>query len=1040
MPQAAPAVAPGEKPQHVYLVDGSGYIFRAFHALPPLTRPDGTPVGAVLGFTNMLMKLLDETDADHIAVIFDAARRNFRNEIYADYKGHRPEPPPELIPQFGLIHEATRAFNVPAIQMEGFEADDLIATYADHAVAAGADVTIVSSDKDLMQLVTDKVRLFDPMKNRPIGAPEVMEKFGVTPDKVVDVQALAGDSTDNVPGVPGIGLKVAPQLVEEYGGIDALLTLEATTVQQALDEVQATANGIAGRKINLTSAQDVADVVENTLKLPGAKRDAKGALKIDVEALQELKRKGVKFAELVLKGRLHSKTLSSYIRILSEHADKARISRELVYLKRDVPVEVPLADFIRRKLDLTVLLDFLKTNEFRTTIARVQSRHGKNLMEGAGAVPGKAPDAVTSPNLVTTNPAAVTAATTFAAPAAVDAGSLPFDPANYQLVQDMESLQLWIDAAVQAGQVAVDTETTSLQTQRADLVGISLALEPGRACYIPLGHGSGGDLLDAGDKPQQIPMDVALKALKPLLEDPAVLKIGQNIKYDLCIFATYGIRVAPVDDTMLISYVLEGGAHGHGMDELSELHLGHKPIAYSEVTGTGKARITFDKVPLDKALAYAAEDADVTLRLHRLLKPRLLQEHLLTVYESIERPLIPAIADMECAGVKIDAAELQRLSADFAGRMTELEREIRDLAGIDFNIGSPKQLGEVLFDHLKLPGGKKGKTGAYATGADVLEELATVSGHPVPKKVLDWRQLAKLKSTYTDALQNEINPKTGRVHTSFALAATSTGRLSSSEPNLQNIPIRTEEGRKIRRAFIAEKGMKLLSVDYSQIELRLAAEMADIPALQEAFRKGEDIHALTASQVFGIPVEGMDPMVRRRAKAINFGIIYGISAFGLAQQLGIPQGEAKAYIEAYFKRYPGIREYMERTKDFARKHGYVTTLFGRRCYMPGIADKNPARRAFMERAAINAPLQGTAADIIKRAMARLPGALDKAGLKARMLLQVHDELLFEVPEAEVEATAALVKQVMEDAPKPARQISVPLIAETGVADNWAEAH
>ncbi|MDY0881497.1 DNA polymerase I [Dongia soli] len=963
MPQAAPAIAPGEKPQHVYLVDGSGYIFRAFHALPPLTRPDGTPVGAVLGFTNMLMKLLDETDADHIAVIFDAARRNFRNEIYADYKGHRPEPPPELIPQFGLIHEATRAFNVPAIQMEGFEADDLIATYAEQAVAAGADVTIVSSDKDLMQLVNDKVRMFDPMKNRPIGAAEVMEKFGVTPDKVVDVQALAGDSIDNVPGVPGIGVKTAAELINTYGDLDTLLA-KAGEIKQPK------------RRDNLI-----------------------------------------------------------------QNADKARISRDLVCLKRDVPVDVPLADFVRRKLDLTVLLDFLKTNEFRTTINRVQSRHGKSLAaQNLEAAPGKAPDVVTSPNLVTTNPAAVTAATTFAAPAAVDAVSVPFDPANYQLVQDIESLQLWVEAAMQAGQVVVDTETTSLQTQRADLVGISMALEPGRACYIPLGHGSGGDLLDAGEKPQQIPMDVALKTLKPLLEDPAVLKIGQNIKYDLCIFSTQGIKVAPVDDTMLISYVLEGGAHGHGMDELSELHLGHKPIAYSEVTGTGKAQITFDKVPLDKALAYAAEDADVTLRLHRLLKPRLLQEHLLTVYESIERPLIPAIAQMECVGVKIDAPELQRLSADFAGRMAELEREIRELAGIDFNIGSPKQLGEVLFDHLKLPGGKKGKTGAYATGADVLEELATTSGHPVPKKVLDWRQLSKLKSTYTDALQNEINPKTGRVHTSFALAATTTGRLSSSEPNLQNIPIRTEEGRKIRRAFIAEKGMKLLSVDYSQIELRLAAEMADIPALQEAFRKGEDIHALTASQVFGIPIEGMDPMVRRRAKAINFGIIYGISAFGLSQQLGIPQGEAKAYIEAYFKRYPGIREYMERTKDFARKHGYVTTLFGRRCYMPGIADKNPARRAFMERAAINAPLQGTAADIIKRAMARLPDALDRAGLKARMLLQVHDELLFEVPEAEVEATAALVKQVMEDAPKPAREISVPLIAETGVGNNWAEAH
>jgi len=950
-------------PRHVYLVDGSGYIFRAFHALPPLTRPDGTPVGAVLGFTNMLMKLLAETDADHIAVIFDAARRNFRNDIYPDYKGTRPDTPPELIPQFALIHEATRAFNVPAIQMEGYEADDLIATYADHAVAAGADVTVVSSDKDLMQLVTDKVRLFDPMKNKPIGAAEVLEKFGVAPDKVVDVQALAGDSVDNVPGVPGIGVKTAAELINLYGDLDQLLA-RAGEIKQPK------------RRENLV-----------------------------------------------------------------QNADKARISRDLVRLKHDVPVTVQLHEFSRRAADLPVLLDFLKTNDFRSIVVKVQSLQGKKLAAAGQETASPAPDQVTSENIVTTNPAAVTAASTFAAGAGVDASAIPFDASQYQLVQDIDSLRLWIDAAQQAGHVAVDTETTSLQTQLADLVGVSLAIEPGRACYIPLGHtGSTGDLLTADDRPKQIPLQEALAALKPLLENPAVLKIGQNIKYDICIFASHGIHVAPIDDTMLISYVLEGGAHGHGMDELSELHLGHKPISFTEVAGTGKAQITFDKVPLDKALAYAAEDADVTLRLHRHLKPRLLAQHLLTVYETIERPLIPVIAEMECTGVKIDAVELQRLSADFAKRLADIEREIQTILGFDFNIGSPKQLGEVLFDQLKLPGGKKGKTGAYATGADVLEELAATTGHPVPQKVLDWRQLAKLKSTYTDALQTQINPKTGRVHTSFALAITSTGRLSSSDPNLQNIPIRTEEGRKIRRAFVAEPGMKLLSVDYSQIELRLAAEMADLPALKEAFRNGDDIHAITASQVFGIPVEGMDPMVRRKAKAINFGIIYGISAFGLAQQLGIPQGEARAYIDAYFKRYPGIREYMERTKDFARKHGYVTTLFGRRCHMPGIADKNPARRAFMERAAINAPLQGTAADIIKRAMIRLPDALRDANLKARMLLQVHDELLFEVPESEVEATAALVKQVMEQAPLPAQRISVPLIAEAGVADNWAEAH
>ena len=965
--QSVPPDGSGAPPRHVYLVDGSGYIFRAFHALPPLTRPDGTPINAVLGFTNMLMKLLDDTDADHIAVIFDAARRNFRNEIYADYKGHRPEPPAELIPQFALIREATEAFNVPALQMEGYEADDLIATYAEQAVAAGADVTVVSSDKDLMQLVRDKVRLYDPMKNKPIGSTEVMEKFGVGPDKVVDVQALAGDSTDNVPGVPGIGVKTAAELINTYGSLDELLAR-------------------AGE-----------------IKQPKRR-----------ESLQQ-------------------------------HADLARISRDLVRLKRDVPVTVPLEKLSRRPMEAEPLLAFLRTNDFRSIIVKVQNRFAN-----AGA-----PMAATTTmrGRPTIDEAVARHAQKSSAPHPYGDGegrmvppipsaatATPIDTGTYQLIQDIESLTAWVAQAQAQGFVAVDTETTSLQIASANLVGVCLALAPGKACYIPLGHGMSGDLLDSQDRPTQIPLTEALAALKPLLEDPAVLKIGQNIKYDLCILSRHGINVAPIDDTMQISYVLEGGAHGHGMDELSELHLGHKPIPFTQVVGTGKAQITFDKVPLDKALAYAAEDADVTLRLHQVLKPRLIAEGLTSVYETIERPLIPVIADMECCGVKVDVTELQRLSADFAQRAEEIEKEIRQLAGVDFNVGSPKQLGEVLFDQLKLPGGKKGKTGAYATGADVLEEVAATTGHPVPLKVLDWRQLTKLRSTYTDALQAQIDPVTKRVHTSFALALTSTGRLSSSDPNLQNIPIRTEEGRKIRRAFIAEPGMKLLSVDYSQIELRLAAEMAGIPALKEAFQRGDDIHAMTASQVFGIPVEGMDPMVRRRAKAINFGIIYGISAFGLAQQLGIPQGEAKAYIDAYFKRYPEIRAYMERTKDFARKHGYVTTLFGRRCYMPGIADKNPARRAFMERAAINAPLQGTAADIIKRAMIRLPAGLKAAGLKARMLLQVHDELLFEVPEAEAETTAELVRQVMEKAAEPAQHISVPLIAEAGIGDNWAEAH
>jgi len=946
------------KPKHVYLVDGSGYIFRAFHALPPLSRSDGVQVNAVLGFTNMLLKLLEETDADHIAVIFDAGRASFRNEIYAEYKAHRPEAPPELIPQFPLVREATRAANVASIEMQNYEADDIIATYARQAVEAGADVTIVSSDKDLMQLVNDKVRLYDPMKNKPISFPEVQEKFGVTPDKVVDIQALAGDSTDNVPGVPGIGVKTAAELINTYGDLETLLARAAEIKQPK-------------RRENLLA-----------------------------------------------------------------NAELARISKKLVTLDRAVKLDTPLDALERRKLDVAKLIEFLKANEFRSLATRVMARHGG---EGGGApvvdtAPPAAPAAGNAkafkPHVAIPQRGATLAATS----------PVSFD--QYELVQDTATLERWAEAARAQGHVAFDTETNSLHVIAVDLVGVSLALAPGKACYIPLGHdGAAGDLLGGRvERPQQIPLQDALAILKPLLEDPAVLKIGHNIKFDLCILKKYGVEVAPIDDTMLVSYVLEGGAHGHGMDELSELHLGHKPIAFTDVAGTGKAQVTFDQVPLDKALNYSAEDADVTLRLHQVLKPRLMAERLLTVYETIERPLVPVVAEMECAGIKVDAKALQGLSHDFAQRIGALEGEIHRIVGKEFNVGSPKQLGDILFEELKLPGGKKGKTGAYATGADILEELATTSGHPLPQKVLDWRQLTKLKSTYTDALQNEIDPTTGRVHTSYALALTSTGRLSSSDPNLQNIPIRTEEGRKIRHAFVAEKGHKLLSVDYSQIELRLAAEMADIPALRDAFRDGLDIHAMTASQVFGIPVEGMDPMVRRRAKAINFGIIYGISPFGLAAQLGIPQAEAKAYIDAYFARYPGIRGYMERTKTFAREHGYVETLFGRRCHMPGINDKNPARRSFMERAAINAPLQGTAADIIKRAMIRVPPALKERGLKAQMLLQVHDELIFEVPVKEVEETSALVREIMQQAHMPARQIDVPLICEAGVGDNWAEAH
>jgi DNA polymerase-1 len=913
--------------RHLYLVDGSGYIFRAYFALPPMTRPDGTPVNAVYGFTNMLIKLLAETDADAVAVIFDKGAKSFRNDFYPDYKAHRPPPPEDLIPQFELIREATRAFNLPCIEMENFEADDIIATYARLAREAGIEVTIVSSDKDLMQLVDDKITMLDPMKNLEIGPDQVVEKFGVPPDKVVEVQALAGDSVDNVPGVPGIGVKTAAQLIAEYGDLDTLLERAGEIKQPKRRET------------------------------------------------------------------------------LVENAEMARVSRRLVTLEDEVPVEQDLAELSLHEPEPETLRGFLEANGFRSVITRLGDRLGE---------PGAEP----------------------AAPA----------EAAYELLRDPKALEAWVAAATAQGFVAVDTETTSLDAMRARLVGVSLALSPGKACYVPLAHrppGGDGELdLEGGGGllSGQIPLDDALAALKPLLEDPAVLKIGQNLKYDMVVLAKYGVEIAPVDDTMLLSYVLEGGLHGHGMDELASLHLGHQTIKFSEVAGSGRNQVTFDRVALGKALDYAAEDADVTLRLHRALKPQLLAQRMVTVYETLERPLVPVLVAMETAGIKVDRDTLRRLSNDFAGRAAELESEIHKLAGHPFTIGSPKQLGEVLFDELGLEGGgRKTKTGAYATGAGVLEGLAA-QGHDLPARVLDWRQLTKLKSTYTDALQEQIDPETGRVHTSFSQAVASTGRLSSNDPNLQNIPVRTEEGRKIRRAFVAEKGHRLLSVDYSQIELRLAAHIAEVDALKQAFREGQDIHAATASQVFGVPVEGMDPMVRRQAKAINFGIIYGISPFGLAQNLGIAQAEAKAYIEAYFERYPGIKDYMERMKKQCREQGYVTTLFGRKVHMPGIKDKNPARRSFSERAAINAPIQGAAADIIKRAMIRIPRALADAKLSARMLLQVHDELLFEVPEKELDETSAVVRQVMEGAAAPAIELSVPLVAEAGIGDTWAEAH
>jgi len=913
------------QPRHVFLIDGSGFIFRAFHALPPMTRPDGTPVNAVYGFTTMLMKLIDETDADHIAVVFDTARRTFRNDIYTDYKANRPPPPEELIPQFALVREATQALGVASVEMEGFEADDLIATYTRQAREAGADVTIVSSDKDLMQLVGDGVTMLDAMKNREIGAAEVVEKFGVGPDKVIEVQALAGDSSDNVPGVPGIGVKTAAQLITEYGDVDTLLAR-------------------AGE-----------------IKQP-KRREA-----------------------------------------LIENAEDARISRQLVTLRDDVPAPMPLEAFAVTQPDDKVLLAFLKQQAFKSLLARIESRSDVTPAADAEA-----------------------------------------EAHGYELVQDAAALSRWVDEAMALGVVAVDTETTSLDAMRADLVGVSLATAPGRACYIPVGHrgtqgqgslGLDGSAGDAGDAPDQIPLDAALAVLKPLLEDPAVLKVGQNIKYDMEVLARYGIAVAPTDDTMLLSYVLEGGLHGHGMDELATLHLGIETIKFADVAGSGKAQVTFDQVPIEKARDYAAEDADVTLRLHHALKPRLVGEHMVSVYETIERPLVGVLAAMERQGILVDAAALKALSSDFTRRLGDLEDEIHGLAGRAFNVGSPKQLGEILFDEMGLAGGKKGKTGAYATGADVLEGLAA-EGHDLPTRVLDWRQLAKLKSTYADALIEQINPETGRVHTSYSQAVAATGRLASSDPNLQNIPVRTEEGRKIRRAFVAEDGWTLLSADYSQIELRLLAHVADIGALKEAFLEGLDIHAMTAAQVFNVSVDGMDPMVRRKAKAINFGIIYGISAFGLARQLGVPKSEAGAYIDAYFARHPGIRDYMDSAKSKARERGYVTTLFGRKCHIRGINDKNPQMRGFAERVAINAPIQGGGADIIKRAMLRVPGALVDAGLQARMLLQVHDELVFEVPQSEIEETSTAVAEVMASAAR----LDVPLVVDTGTGETWDEAH
>jgi DNA polymerase I len=977
---------------HLYLIDGSGYIFRAYHALPPLTRKsDGLPVGAVQGFCNMLWKLLEEKRSDkkptHLVVIFDHSSKTFRNDFYPEYKAHRPEPPADLRPQFGLIRQATRAFNVACVEMQNFEADDLIATYTRQAVAAGATVRIVTSDKDLMQLVKPGVMLLDTMKDKEISDAEVFEKFGVTPDKVIEVQALAGDSVDNVPGVPGIGLKTGAELINQYGDLETLLARAGEIKQNK-------------RRENL-----------------------------------------IAFAE------------------------QARISKRLVTLDEHVVVKEQIDSFAVDTPRASELIGFLKALEFLTFTRKIGAALQADV-DAIDPVPvdflfwppegGIEPSAQkpSFPRRRESNAGAVADSTTLGNDSGGEAATadqkeddsdnrlkaIPVDHSAYETVTTIPALDTWIAAAHAQGFVCIDTETDSLDAMQANIVGVSLATAPGKACYIPLAHqGAGDGLFSAGLTEGQIPRDEALKKLKPLFESPSVLKIGQNLKYDMLLLSNLNIAVAPLDDTMLMSYVLESGDVGHGMDELSQRHLGHKPIAFKDVAGSGKSSITFDRVAIDKATAYAAEDADITLRLWMLLKPRLLKLRKVTVYETLERPLVPVLMQMEREGISVDRNVLAKLSSEFATKQAGIETEIHSLAGQPFNIGSPKQLGDILFGKMQLPGGRKTATGAWSTDSDALDDLAA-QGIDLAKKVLEWRQLAKLRSTYTDALPEYINPKTGRVHTSYAMASTSTGRLSSTDPNLQNIPVRTEEGRRIRTAFVAPAGFKLISADYSQIELRVLAHMAHIPQLTKAFADGLDIHAMTASEMFNVPIEGMDSSVRRRAKAINFGIIYGISAFGLANQLSISREEAGEYIRTYFKRFPGIKDYIEDTKRKAHEQGYVETIFGRRCNFPRINSPNPSERAFLERAAINAPVQGSAADIIRRAMIRMMPALREANLNSRMLLQVHDELIFECPESEIEKTIPLVQKVMEQAPEPALKLLVPLQVDARAAHNWDEAH
>jgi DNA polymerase I len=998
-----------KKGDHVFLVDGSGYIFRAYHALPPINRKsDGLQLNAVFGFCNMLWKLLrdmkPEEKPTHLAVVFDKSEKTFRTAMYPDYKAHRPDPPDDLRPQFKFVREAVQAFDLPCLEQDGYEADDLIATYVRQATEAGATATIVSSDKDLMQLVNDRIVMFDTMKDKRIGRAEVIEKFGVPPEKVIEVQALIGDSTDNVPGVPGIGVKTAAQLIGEYGDLETLLR-----------------------------------------RAPEIKQDKRRQSLID-------------------------------------NADKARLSKKLVTLDDNVKLDVPIGDLAVHEPDNKRLIAFLKAMEFNSLMRRVAefseldageiepearlAGHHRSASDapasssvgddgetrrtgqaGASPTPQLPLGRPTQPGDLSRKgkgeaPAHAPLTPKQLAAARIEAArNAKFDHAKYETVRSIERLSAWIERARDIGFVAIDAAAASNDPMQTELCGFSLAVGPNEACYVPLGHREGGsEGLFRGDvAPDQIAEHAALDALKPLFTDRGVLKIGHDLKFAWQIFALRGIEIVAYDDTMLMSYALDAGRQNHRIESLAESAFTHAAIDIDALLKAGKTRISFDAVGIDRATAYAAEKVDIVLRLWQVLKPRLAAEQVLTVYETLERPLLAVLARMERRGISIDRQVLSRLSGEFAQEAASLEAEINEEADETVNPGSPKQLGDILFGKLGLPGGAKTKTGQWATGARALEELAE-QGHKLPQMILDWRQVSKLKSTYTDALPGFVNPTTHRVHTNYALASTTTGRLSSSDPNLQNIPVRTEDGRKIRRAFIAAPGVKLVSADYSQIELRLLAEIAKIEPLQRAFREGLDIHAMTASEMFGVPIKNMPAEVRRRAKAINFGIVYGISAFGLANQLGIAREEAGAYIKKYFERFPGIRDYIEESKKYAKENGYVVTLFGRKCHYPDIRASNPSIRSFNERAAINARLQGSAADIIRRAMIRMEDALAQNKLAAQMLLQVHDELVFEVPDAEVEKTLPVVKKIMEDAPLPAVSLSVPLQVEAHAADNWDAAH